>query len=199
MRDNAYTITASPSYELFSSARSHIVCLLNTPVNEMWHDKRGCESKIVGGFLGHALWPRVDITRKQKGATKAPQPRKDTQMTKKNTARTAQTTIACALASALALGSFCAPALAETLPANGTEHAITAQSAWHMSEGEAVYIARTFLRIAPEAVYDLDCDLVNWNGNLCFEVQIETWSSDAEHHVIVDAFDGTIYTWWTEI
>ena len=106
-------------------------------------------------------------------------------MTKKNTARTAQTTIACALASALALGSFCAPALAETLPANGTEPAITAQSAWHMSEGEAVY--------------DLDCDLVNWNGNLCFEVQIETWSSDAEHHVIVDAFDGTIYTWWTEI
>jgi hypothetical protein len=74
-----------------------------------------------------------------------------------------------------------------------------AQSAWHMSEGEAVYIARTFLHIAPEAIYDLGCELVNWNGNLCFEVEIETWSSGTEYHVIVDAFDGTIYNWWTEI
>ena len=116
----------------------------------------------------------------------------------KNIARTAKTAIACALASALTLGSFCAPALAQTQTTNEAGPAIEAQSAWHMSEGEAVYIARTFLGFAPEDIYDLDCDLVNWGGNLCFEVEFETWSSDIEYHVIVDAFDGTIYTWWTE-
>lgn len=120
-------------------------------------------------------------------------------MTKRNIARTAKTTIACALASALTLGSFCAPALAQTQPAIETGPAIAAQSAWHMSAGEAVCIARTFLGFAPDDIYDLDCNLFNYGGRLCYEVKIETWFSNDTYHVILDAFDGTVYTWWTEL
>lgn len=117
----------------------------------------------------------------------------------KNTARSAKTAIACALASALTLGSFCAPALAQTLPATGAEPAVSAQSSWHMSEGEAVFIARTFLGFAPDDIYDVECDPIQWGDDLCYEVEFETWPSHTEYHVIVDVLNGNICACWSEM
>lgn len=118
-------------------------------------------------------------------------------MTTKNTIATAKTAIACALVSALTLGAACAPALAaQDLP---NQPVVVGQSARdHMSEGEAVYYARTYLGIAAEDVYDLDVDLEYYGNRLCFDVEIETWSSRIEHHVMVDAYDGTILGHWID-
>ena len=110
----------------------------------------------------------------------------------------ARTAIACAIASALAVGAAAAPALAATINTDG-DPAISAQAARDfMSEGEAVLIARTHLKIAPEDVRDLDVDLEVHAGKLCYDVEIETFGSLIENHVMLDAYVGTIYATWTE-
>ena len=116
------------------------------------------------------------------------------------TATAARAAIACALASALAPGAAAAPALAATAGRPGaplTEHA-AARPVGAMSEGEAVLIARTHLGIAPEDVFDIDCDLVTHRGGLCWEVEIEALGSLVEHHVLLDARDGTVVAAWDD-
>ena len=61
-----------------------------------------------------------------------------------------------------------------------------------MSEGEAVLIARTHMGVAPEDVFDIDCDLVTHRGDLCWEVEIEALGSLVERHVPLDARDGEV-------
>jgi len=121
-------------------------------------------------------------------------------MTKKNTiARTATAAVACALTGALSLGAAAAPALAAE--AAGDMRPLVAQSLAshdHMSEGEAVFLARQYLGVAADDVYDLDVELETYRGRLCFEVEIETWGSGAEHHVMVDAYDGAILGYWID-
>ena len=107
-------------------------------------------------------------------------------------------TIACALSSALAPGAAAAPALAATAgrpDAPPTEHA-AARPVATMSEGEAVLIARTHLGIAPEDVFDLDCELVTYRGRLCWEVEVECFGSIVEHCALLDAHDGTVLATW---
>ena len=67
-----------------------------------------------------------------------------------------------------------------------------------LSEGEAVLIARTQMGIAPEDVFDLDCDLKLYRGDLCWEVEIETFGSLVEHHALLDARDGTVLATWDD-
>ena len=109
----------------------------------------------------------------------------------------AKATIACMLASALTLGAATVPALAsEAYPADTP---IVAQSMWTISEGEAVWAARTHLGIPAEDVYDLEVYGGRYAGRLCYEVEIETWSSDVEWHVMVDAATGDVLGSWGEL
>ena len=115
------------------------------------------------------------------------------------TTSAARTAVACAIASALAVGAAAAPALAATPDQlEGTPVATAPAARDFMSEGDAVFIARTHLAIAPEDVRDLDVDLEVYAGRLCYDVEIETFGSLAENHVMLDAYDGTVYATWTE-
>ena len=120
--------------------------------------------------------------------------------TASRTATAARAAIACALASALALGAAAVPALAATL--GGPDAPVTyyeaPRPAGTLTEGEAVYIARTRLGIAPDDVFDLDCDLVTYRGGLCWEVEIECFGSRVEHYALVDAYDGTVLATWDD-
>lgn len=131
-------------------------------------------------------------------------------MTTKNasTKSVAKTAIACMLASALAAGAVAVPALASSLAApvaDGTP--VVVQEGWGgiarpheygMSQGEAVWIARTYLAIEPEEVRDLDVDRVMFDGTPCYEVEIETFACATEFHVLVEAQEGTVLATWSE-
>ena len=151
--------------------------------------------KIPKQFLGHIARPLVVIVRNQTGATVTPQTRKEDATTKKNTAKTA---IACALASALTLGSFCAPALAQTQPAPETGPTLVAQGAMNIDEIQAYYIAYTFLGIDHRDIEHITADAIYEDGNFFYEVEIETKNSYDEYHVVINAYNAQVVTWWVE-
>jgi hypothetical protein len=111
---------------------------------------------------------------------------------------TAKTTIACALASALTLGSFCAPALAQTQPVPETGPTLVAQGAMSIDEIQAYYIAYTFLGIDRLDIEHITADAIYEDGNFFYEVEIETKNSYDEYHVVINAYDAQVVTWWVE-
>ena len=111
-------------------------------------------------------------------------------------ATNAKTAIACALASALTLGAACVPALAvSNLP---NQPVVSTKSCDRISEATAIACAQDYLGLSPKDIEEVDVDMESYNGHLCFEVEFDTWASDLDYHVMVDACNGTIRGSWTE-
>lgn len=105
------------------------------------------------------------------------------------------TAVACALASALTLGTALAPAFAAT-PVAPTP-VVACANASGTTESEATEIALSFLGITKDQAHDIDCELIAWKGGISWDVEVETKAFEADRHVIVDATDGTIHDWWS--
>jgi hypothetical protein len=75
---------------------------------------------------------------------------------------------------------------------------LVAQGAMSIDEIQAYYIACTFLGIDRLDIEDVDVDVIYEDGNFFYEVEIETKNSYDEYHVVINAYNAQVVTWWVE-
>ena len=60
------------------------------------------------------------------------------------------------------------------------------------------YIAYTFLGIDRLDIEHITADVIYEDVNFFFEVEIETKNSYDEYHVVINAYNAQVVTWWVE-